>query len=74
MNDNDAPAFPLRGFTNGVGEENWESRQHGMSLRDWFAGQALAGMLASEESSGTWEDFARSAYRLADAMLKERKR
>jgi hypothetical protein len=45
-------------------------------LRDWFAGQALAGMLASEgvgtEESPTWgspEDMTAHAYRLADAML-----
>jgi len=42
-----------------------------MSLRDWFAGQALVGLLASGR-----EQFADSAeeeaYMFADAMLKER--
>jgi len=45
----------------------------GMTLRDWFAGQALAGMLASEGSGGlSWganEDIAQHAYKMADAML-----
>lgn len=47
--------------------------QRGMSLRDWFAGQALVGM-------GTWSPWdpmdqdqrARWAYQQADAMLKAR--
>ncbi|SLK04001.1 hypothetical protein [Novosphingobium mathurense] len=50
----------------------------GMSLRDWFAGQALGGMLASEgDQSGYYHDAAFSAqraYSLADAMLAERDR
>ena len=50
----------------------------GMSLRDWFAGQALAGMIASAEgeASGGWPggdaQCARACYSLADAMLKAR--
>lgn len=48
------------------------SQDRGMTLRDWFAGQALAGMLAR----GTTNDDAEvavEAYSLADAMLEERK-
>jgi len=49
------------------------------TLRDWFAGQALVGLLsamAHPEDGGThnhytW-DTAEDAYRLADAMLAER--
>ena len=40
----------------------------GMSLRDWFAGQALAGMLANPDNHVT----AATAYDFADAMLAER--
>ena len=45
-----------------------------MSLRDYFAGQALAGIVAS----GNWyacrgcDEEAKSAYLYADAMLAER--
>jgi hypothetical protein len=42
-----------------------------MSLRDWFAGQALTG-LASTYPSYQIETLAAQAYRLADAMLKAR--
>jgi hypothetical protein len=39
-----------------------------VGLRDYFAGQALAGMLAWE-GGGTIDAYARDAYRLADAMM-----
>ena len=58
-------AFPLIP-TEGCGPI-WE----GMSLRDWFAGQALNGMVASEVKDAA-ERFARGAYALADAMIAER--
>ncbi len=62
------PAFP-RDAGNNAGAT------HGMSLRDWFAGQVLAGMLANSRSpqSGLWEAWALDAYELADAMLEARK-
>ena len=52
--------------------ENNNLVAEGMTLRDWFAGQALAGMLAYPESSGTIEAFAKYAYQYADAMMAER--
>ena len=61
------PAFPY-------GTKNVTERfSEGMSLRDYFAGQALAGLLAhlpgdSRRVAVGW------AYRLADAMLVERER
>lgn len=42
-----------------------------MSLRDWFAGQALA-MLADPDFNHSPEDTARLVYRIADAMLAAR--
>lgn len=43
----------------------------GMSLRDWFAGQALAGYCAREGSFiRNPADVAKEAYADADAMLK----
>jgi len=54
-----------------------------MHLRDWFAGQALAGLLAGQAGQQTGgfhagaagdleKPFAESAYRFADAMIKAR--
>lgn len=40
--------------------------ESGMTLRDWFAGQALAGAL---RSAGGSDVIARRAYRIADAMI-----
>jgi hypothetical protein len=44
----------------------------GMSLRDYFAGQALAGLCANTNYDWSWEESARQSYRAADAMLKAR--
>ena len=69
------PAFPLQSVTLS-GEPN--SPEPGMSLRDWFAGQALAG-ITSALSAGYIPDEAEcmeaadAAYRIAGAMLAARK-
>ncbi|HEX8555238.1 MAG TPA: hypothetical protein VF695_11070 [Sphingomonas sp.] len=49
----------------------WSEGATGMTLRDWFAGQALGGMLASEAGIPSYpNDWAgERAYLLADAML-----
>ena len=57
------PAFANLGFSS---DRNF----NGMSLRDYFAGQALAGMLSKQ--FGTMEENAHDAYFVADAMLKAR--
>ena len=46
----------------------------GMSLRDWFAGQAMQAYVATEgPASDDDGDFvANYAYEIADAMMKER--
>jgi hypothetical protein len=44
----------------------------GMTLRDWFAGQALSG-IASMDTTRTYAEDAEQAYRYADAMLAARK-
>lgn len=52
----------------------------GMELRDWFAGQALAGLMSACDSAGTWQTVgaevqsAVHAYAMADAMLALRSR
>jgi hypothetical protein len=66
MSKNDGgPAFPVGSETHPVDQ--------GMSLRDYFAGQALIGMLAAK---GIYYDevAVKNAYRYADAMLAERER
>jgi hypothetical protein len=58
-----------------------EPNQTGMTLRDWFAGQALAGWLAGEGNSHPGipgpggrgaQNVARWSYAMADAMLAAR--
>lgn len=45
----------------------------GMTLLDWFAGQALAGMLADHTRDMVTEECAKWAYEFAVAMLHARK-
>lgn len=68
--DNSQPAFPSAyGTTNG---------NDGLTMRDYFAGQALAGVWAGRESdfvkisAPTTTDVAVACYAIADAMLKAR--
>lgn len=49
-----------------------EGVQQGMTLRDWFAGQAMVGILAGRSCSWLSDDLAVMAYRFADAILRER--
>lgn len=77
------PAFPTR---SNVGANDFIS---GMTLRDWFAGQALAGIMANPErwrdiqrlydkGKMTYDDASKSnatkAYSIADAMIAEREK
>jgi hypothetical protein len=63
------PAFPR--------DHRWQGN-NGMTLRDWFAGQALVGVLAGNDLSRAptfdWDVMAKGAYGLADAMLVEREK
>lgn len=79
--NNGGPAFPMQS----IGPE-FAPGYEGMTLRDYFAGQALPAVI-SATSAGTHQPglsnpdiagrpiedrIAYDAYRLADAMLKER--
>ena len=66
-------AFPLHP---GVAPD-WTASA-GMTLRDWFAGQALSGILTicvhdTVEHGKFPQHIARNAYEIADAMLEARK-
>ena len=52
-----------------------DATRGGMTLRDWFAGQALAGILSNPDLYYTDEEaesLAVRTYAIADTMLKER--
>ena len=49
------------------------SGYQGMSLRDWFAGQALMGAVAHGTGGCTAEYLASDSYQIADAMIAARK-
>ena len=69
MIDDGGPAYPFVG-------------NQGMTLRDYFAGQAMTGLLAAEQPGGfsyvkdatrtRAEYAAKEAYEMADAMIDER--
>ena len=71
------PAFPHGPlgdsitFDDGRTSHQWPACA-GMSLRDWFAGQALQGILAGTLNGDKPENWAKAAYQVADAMLKAR--
>ena len=74
--DNNPPAFPInRSYFTQDGRLTSSDWLPGMSLRDWFAGQALCGFLAWSPNNGDQTDpdvAAERAYQYADAMLKRR--
>jgi hypothetical protein len=76
MTDNPS-AFP----SEGEGHGNPRYHSPGMTLRDWFAGQAVAGRMANPSGSpamehadalGIAEIVAEECYLIADAMLAAR--
>lgn len=64
LDDNSTPAFP-----------GPFSQDRGMTLRDWFAGQAISGACSPfpDDWSLSPKDHAAWAYDIADAMLEARK-
>jgi hypothetical protein len=69
MKDGGGPAFPvLKHHDNG----HIAQVAYGVTMRDYFAGQAMQGMLAGREAPLTPHEWATCAYALADAMLAER--
>lgn len=74
---NGGSAFPIipplssDGYSSAAG---YPYPEHGMTLRDWFAGQALAefATIVSVQQPETMTVVAGLAYQMADAMLAER--
>lgn len=70
------PAFPV------LESEAWGEPTRGMSLRDWFAGQAIQGLMANNDfllrvdqelpNMSTREAIACYAYGVADCALAAR--
>lgn len=76
MNDG-GPAFPVRELDEGTGHIH--AQYLGLTLRDYFAGQAIAGMLANpnglmvkDRPVTDEKSYSFAAYALADAMLRAR--
>lgn len=77
---NGGPAFPTLDGRDGPHDPEYFSHD-GMTLRDWFAGQALAAVDQESLYYGTignpqnpWPNVASDCYRAADAMLTEREK
>lgn len=69
--DSSGPAFPMpRPAKTRDGQSTIETQW--MNLRDWFAGQAMAGMCANPKVLDGFFSNAVAAYRVADAMIEAR--
>ena len=76
MKDNGGPAFPCQPLAMDGGACG--PLDPGMTLRDWFAGMAMQGLLSGDVharySSMDWtEKLTLEAWQAADAMLEARK-
>jgi hypothetical protein len=69
--NNGGPAFPRHALEIKLPDGSVVPKDPGMTLRDWFASQALQGLLASTKTSDGLT-IAKDAYILADAMLRVR--
>ena len=72
MTKNDGgPAFAHSG-TDGPDGYPGTFPQVGMSLRDWFAGQAMITLIGSRQHSGSFKFMSELCYKVADDMLAAR--
>ena len=78
MNDtphDGGPAFPHPALADETFRPSYD--MGGMSMRDWYAGQALAGLLASDPASNLevpalYSAIADATFKMADAMIAAR--
>lgn len=66
------PAVIAKKFDGRTGAPIEQDFYRGMSLRDWFAGQALAGSSVSEFADDQFRLLAKRSYAIADAMIAAR--
>lgn len=79
--DDGGPAFPANALDVPFADAG-NPKHKGMSLLDYFAGEAMKGALSNpfvakkmwDVKTGVDDAYARGAYSIADAMLQERKR
>lgn len=74
MTNTGGPAFPGP-YANEHGHIEALFKQHGMTLRDYFAAKAMHGMCCDPERWPQEKDMpyiTKIAYQMADAMLKAR--
>jgi len=75
--DTGGPAFPFPPLYGSDGCGIMEG-SNGMTLRDWFAGQAMTGLLLSMpqpsglEEGTRYSELVRKSFLAADAMIAER--
>ena len=73
MNTNDGgPAFPRQHIVADANDVGFKMGCPGMTLRDYFAGQAMAATLTW--AKGPSPRIAEGSYLMADAMLAEREK
>lgn len=85
--DDGGPAFPhlQKTVSPHTGDHRWEITESypGMTLRDWFAGQAMQALVSDPEwreqwVQGSWSaahgNAAEIAYQYAEAMIAEKRK
>ncbi len=71
------PAFPKGAWSSESQDDYYDAPQTGMSLLEYYAGQALiSGVYEAykEGVPGAYEEIARDAFSIAQAMVKESER
>lgn len=63
----DAPVYPLQSLSHGRDRTLFASQYGGLTLRQWYAGQALAGV--DPEGFSSKQNIATYCVEVADAMV-----